>query len=344
MSPVCSTYILKVDWLGRSCVEHSDIIDPAYIDSWHDACLILSEARYELFGDSVRVQVAWDQAREGLQAIFDDEVSANQAVHPQPVFVECKVEVPQHAEKPTKTPAQQGLYYLEVFLHDVFLAMNLSSPGSCDFRLSSLSESGHKLNGTLGLNSYWFEDAWVSSLDRGWPLIRHLPLRQVVTWQQSLHIGACQLARSPIERAIFSVLNLCRREPLDLDCLVWLAHALEALYDTRAALVLEHLSRRIKQLLDPPLDRDKQIRKQIREFYERRSSFVHGSMAIPHPLQNDILAPNVLDHLEEVMVSINFGFELVLATLQKYVTENWTRVCFRETYEGSSGDSTYDCV
>ena len=115
---------------------------------------------------------------------------------------------------------------------------------------------------------------------------------------------------------------------------MWLSHSLEALYDTPAALIGKFLQDRILQVLPAPAQRSKQLRGGLRDFYELRSRFVHGSLPTQHPMSNDIIDPAVDEVMRRLNDAIWFGARVAVATLQKLIREDWTELAFAEKYGG----------
>lgn len=99
--------------------------------------------------------------------------------------------------------------YAELFLHDLFLLLNLGHPGSCGGRV------------TVGRRTLTFDPRLFSGA--------RLPLGEVVAWYDSLGIGTRQVAESAEAIALFELLALSRREEDELESIVRLSRAAEAL-------------------------------------------------------------------------------------------------------------------
>jgi hypothetical protein len=348
MNNTRQTFTLTLKSIGQPFEGFEEVISPAYINTWSDACSILSTRSYPPGIGTIEINVSWNEVKNKLKEFpsFDEIVKMAKEVAERggtfPDFTRCEVECEVLLRKrpatdlPAESQRKLAWESLHLFLVDTFMAMNLSSPGCCDFLGATLScnEDSHQEE-YLNIYGDPLAAAWFHSLDRGWPEIQYVPLERVVTWLHSLmDIHTRQLASSRIERAIFSLYHVCYESKLTPTLLIWLAHALESLYDTPPNLVSRHLQRRIIQVLDAPIEQQKRIKKQLRQFYDLRSSFVHGNLDIPHPLEDE----SVDDRVEEFRVSlldpIDLAVGIVLSTLQKHITENWREVVFSETYEG----------
>jgi hypothetical protein len=333
-----SAFTLNLGHVGRSYSGFEEVIDKAGLSTWSSACSLLSAANYEALEQAIEIRVSWNKARECFEsstargfALFEWLSSDREDL-----IIEGEVTIPKQPGKSLESLSNQAVYHLALFLYDVFAAMNLSSPGCCEFQGSIHIEHSDLWENHVVLYASMLESAWLSSLESTWPTIQYIPLGKVVSWLRSLEIGTRQIANSRVERGIFSLLHVCRLSHFNPETLIWLAHALEALYDTPPALVAKHLQQRIIQVLDVPAERQKWVKKQLRQFYELRSSFVHGNLDVVHPLENERLDPQVVQYTKKLMGPINFGIMVVLATLQKHIVENWREVTFTEVCQGVS--------
>jgi hypothetical protein len=111
--------------------------------------------------------------------------------------------------------ARDAPAYVELFLHDLFLLLNLASPGSFE---GTLSTSG----GELRVRELAFSSGLFAAGDR-------LPLEQVTRWYDGLRLGTRQVAASAEEVALFQLLHLARSEEDEEQSIVRLASAAEAL-------------------------------------------------------------------------------------------------------------------
>jgi hypothetical protein len=149
--------------------------------------------------------------------------------------------------------------YVELFFHDVFLLLNLASPGSFG---GTVSITGGELRvRELTFSAHLFEHA---SPER-------LPLAKVVAWYDGLQLGTRQIADSAAATVLFRLLQLGRREEDEEESILRLASAAEA-------------------LLEP---------KSLPRLFELRDAIARGRMPVFHPMHDDALDPRVEDATRE---------------------------------------------
>jgi hypothetical protein len=108
--------------------------------------------------------------------------------------------------------------YVELFFHDVFLLLNLATPGSFG---GIVSITGGELRvRELAFSPRVFEYAIPAE---------RLPLSQVLRWYDRLQIGTQQLATNAATTALFQLLHLSRREENEEESILRLASAAAAL-------------------------------------------------------------------------------------------------------------------
>lgn len=175
--------------------------------------------------------------------------------------------------------------YVELFFHDVFLLLNLSTPGSFS---GTISIAGGELRvRELTFSARVFE--YASGLQR-------LPLEQVAAWYDSLQIGTQQVATSAEAAALFQLLHLARGEEDEEQSILRLANAAEALHVERASARLLDLRHLIAQRRAPVL----------------------------HPMHDDALDPRIEDSLQEWTETADTAASLVITELQKRIRSSTT--------------------
>jgi hypothetical protein len=102
--------------------------------------------------------------------------------------------------------------YVELFLHDVFLILNIAAPGSFGGTIAAAKRE-------LSLDPRLFLYAGMDAL----------PLQDVLAWYDSLELGTSQLATSPMARALFHLLHLSSGPEDDVMTVLRLAQAVEGL-------------------------------------------------------------------------------------------------------------------
>ena len=156
--------------------------------------------------------------------------------------------------------------YVELFLHDAFLLHNLSAPGS--------------FGGTfrVGARTVTFDPRLFATTRQG------LPLADAAGWYDSLQIGTRQIAEGGVEVALFELLTLSRREEDELESVLRLTRAAEAL-----GLMLPRL-----HMLHATI----------------------ATMAVFHPMHDDALDPRVEDALAEWTEATDESARAIVEALQ----------------------------
>jgi hypothetical protein len=109
--------------------------------------------------------------------------------------------------------------YVELFLHDAFLILNLAQPGSFSGVIATSGGEYRVRELTLDASIFTYAKA------------RPLPLDDVAAWFESLPLGTEQIATTDIAKALFHLLHIARGAEPELR----LTFALEALFDDAPA-------------------------------------------------------------------------------------------------------------
>jgi hypothetical protein len=171
--------------------------------------------------------------------------------------------------------------YVELFFHDVFLLLNLASPGSFG---GTISITG----GELRVRELTF-DARVFAY--GAPLAT-LPLADVVTWYDGLKLGTQQVASGAVATALMQLLHLARGPEREEDSILRLAVAADALVGTAKV---------------PP------------RLFELRDDIAYGRVPLFHPMHDDALDPRVEDATREWIEVADAAAGVVIGELQERV-------------------------
>lgn len=171
--------------------------------------------------------------------------------------------------------------YVELFFHDVFLLLNLASPGSFGGTIS--------ITGTeLRVRELTF-DARVFAY--AGPLAT-LPLADVTAWYDALRLGTQQLATTGVATALVQLLHLARRVESEEDAILRLAIAADALVGRPRA---------------------------PRRLFELRDDLAHGRLAVIHPMHDDALDPRVEDATREWIEVTDAAARVVIGALQDQI-------------------------
>ncbi len=173
--------------------------------------------------------------------------------------------------------------YAELFFHDVFLLLNLASPGSFG---GTITITG----GELRVRELTF-DARVFAYAAPFATLR---LADVVRWYDSLGIGTQQIAATGAATALVQLLHLARSPERDDESIVRLAIAAEAV------VAKEHIPPRLLAL---------------------RDDIAHGRVPIIHPMHDDAFDPRVEDATREWIEVADAAACLVIGALQERIRE-----------------------
>jgi Apea-like HEPN len=226
--------------------------------------------------------------------------------------------------------------YVTNILHQLFLAMNLSIPGSCDFYSAIIrpvvaendtyeKEIRLRLSGSIIASSTKLID------EMKWPEIHEIPVKIVLQWIEKIGFSKSSFAHSNTERAIFGLLYSCMHEEIEPTALIWLTQALEALFDTPQLGIANTLKERVFLVLEKPNENLKKINKAINAFYDYRSRYVHGEIALPNPMSIRLLDKTLDDFEEELIQHMDFAMILIVASLQKLIIKDSNGFNFSET-------------
>jgi hypothetical protein len=172
--------------------------------------------------------------------------------------------------------------YVELFFHDVFLLLNLASPGSFG---GTISISG----GELRVRELSFAErvfAYAAPLPT-------LPLADVIAWYDSLQLGTQQLAAGGVATALVQLLHLARRPESEEESIVRLAIAGERL-----------------------LGRTKMPAR----LFALRDAIVTGRAPLFHPMHDDALDPRVEDATREWIEVADAAAHRVIRALQERIS------------------------
>jgi hypothetical protein len=169
--------------------------------------------------------------------------------------------------------------YAELFFHDVYLLLNLASPGSFG---GTVTITGSELKAReLVFSPRVF--AYAQGLGR-------VPLEQVTAWYDGLGLGTRQVAASGEAVALFELLQLARGEEDEEVAVLRLGRAAEALVG------------RVKPLA---------------VLFALREEIARGRTPVFHPMHDDALDGAVEDATREWIEAADDAASLVIRTLQQ---------------------------
>ncbi len=344
---------INLDRCADLSPSNNDLIEEAAISTWKSIENVLSEM-YLCDNDSkAHIKANWSNLLPyGEEKFLKNIRYSNIDLGEMNNLLNFSMELGQYITAPSieldvslegtlKNTKDEVDYYLncqsiaELSLSYVFLALNLASPGCIDFTLAEVKSENYQTGPPtlIGLSAQNLRTSWSWSLKKGWPAIRKLDLEACWKWVQSLNLGFRQIANTNTEKALFAFLNACRYNESPPIQIIWLVHALEAIYDTPQAGIVKTLKNRLYLTLGNPTYNSK-LNRIINDFYDTRSKFVHGESEISHPLKIHQLDTKMRNYKNDFAESVQLGFSTLIATFQKMITNNWTEICFKEEMQG----------
>lgn len=304
---------LQIKPYERSSENRKFDCDEADVHLLWEAAGLLGERAYACDNGSVRVRLDWSplivwrrrDAERNENIDLDDEATWDAASEELP-SVDATVRFIDDREQGHELDAHS---YIELFLHESFLMLNVAVPGSFGGRMR-WSEDGFRSRDVF-LDARVFETAWATAATHDWPRIEPLSLSQVMAWYDALGIGTQQVATTSTARALFHLLYLARGEEEDATSMVRLALALEAMFDARASF----LAPRIESLLG----RTASLPEQLRRFVDDRDAIVLGTAPVAHPMYDDSLDPRADDASFDFTETVDFASRVIVGALQQQV-------------------------
>ncbi|MDR6477145.1 hypothetical protein C8K18_10367 [Paraburkholderia sp. GV068] len=329
-------HVIEMKNLTRDIDGHWETIEPQIQQFWHKVPKELRRREYEHDGCSVSVDINWQPLATRLRR--DNELVRPLRENRPPVKdwqkkllqpTRIRAEVTVSGANKVCSHDWYPTFFLDTFVHEIFLIANLSVPGSADFYSASIARPNQRHSTEVRLSAFAFDCGWTDSLDGEWPSLQALPREDVCRWFEALNIGYKQRAETGIERALYVLLHLAR-DDTRIDSVTWLFHGLEALVSTKVGESVSGLVRRLAAVLDLDELSQKRLNKRLRQLYDWRSSFVHGGYAVPHPASSEVIDRRLDAHLMELHNLRQFGASLLIATLQALIKKRIVELRFDE--------------
>ena len=326
---------------GRTGEENWEILQPEDIDFWRKSINEIKQREYFHDGCSVVVKAEWSpvlrklrKEYKAMQALYSGDVDAIKVFSgitkiPVKIEVSGNNDLSEHHWYP--------IFFLEHYAYEIFSITNLARPGVCDFfnleleGNSRLEKGKERHKGQL--SSYNFEFAWELSLRKQFPQLEEIPLEDVISWYKNLNLGVKQKASKPIEKALFSLLHICKTDG-EISTIVWIFHALEALFNTRVGEGFSNLINRISVVLNLNPKEKSILKKNLRKLYDMRSSLVHGGYEIYHPMRREVIDRSIDEQYGEIYDNLQFGISIILACLQMLIKKGWYGIDVSESING----------
>lgn len=326
---------------GRSISDDKwETVDLAHIALWKTATKLLSKHDVSVGNHRYLVEIDWASTLRQHQRSYAAMETLHSGKYNSAEEAFSKANFPRRGSKNrikvivkngTNADADMAQSVVENILHDVFLMMNISAPGCCDFYRATLQ--GPKYLSDISISNIQFESALLPHLDRGWPTSKVLELATVISWFRSVRSGTSQVPQNPMERVLFALLHMARMETSPM-IVIWFFYAIESLLQTSTGENFAAIVRRLALLIEANEKQTDSIRKDMRKLYDIRNSIVHGGFQVSHPAHNEMLDKMVEDNFSKILESTEFGLAILLNSIQITIERGWKFPKFGETLNG----------
>lgn len=216
------------------------------------------------------------------------------------------------------------------FLEQLFLACNLACPGSCGFSTGPIRLDPVLLEVPFHQGRLVSDDSLDATGDH-WPALKPVAFRHAWEWLHEDLSYDVEVAQTPAQLAVFSLLILASRIPEDPDNLLALSRAIEGIFGLGIKTnITSTLQRRIEHHFGPsPV-----FPKWFREFYDFRSRLIHGGtilrpgLSTPHSREAHAF-------LDAHLGAIEHGSRVLLAALYEMIRSNKRELDIPRTFPDS---------
>jgi hypothetical protein len=337
MAKISRFCLVTPNW-GRSISDDAwQTIDLAHINLWKSAITLLGERKLTHEKISYSVAIDWKPILRAHERSYSAMryLEKNAKMPPDERFKEVKF--PRRSARNSITVTSTGkdsrrsINVAENVAHDIFLIMNIAAPGSCDFNRASLTGAPYEVE--LSLSNFYFEAALQLHLDDKWPPSRVMDLKKVIIWFDAVRDGPSQVPRNRMEKVLFALLHISKIEVSPM-VVIWIFYAFESLLETRVGENFSVIVSRLSLLLEASKEQSDLLRKKMRKLYEIRSAIVHGGFDVIHTMHDETLDGRVQDSFNRLIEATEFGYAILLVSLQKIIENGWRFPRFGETIGG----------
>lgn len=202
---------------------------------------------------------------------------------------------------------------VSLLLQEIFVVANLCLPASCKFYKITYPDSGS--SSPPSMYCFYFEDCARFSRDDGWPKYRDIPFANAWNWIMACGIHDLDIAETPVQRAIFSLLEMARYDQFNIAEVLLISQALDGLLVEKGEPIQRTLSRRIASIIGTPSKQQNWVK----DFYDLRSNISHGTYPIVREHSAHEESPEVAQYHEQYFVPLVRGVAALLAILQDMI-------------------------
>jgi hypothetical protein len=261
---------------------------------------------------------------ENVYEYFEQYFNSPEAkkISPSPFSGEFSIEV--KGEPSTKEWDLE--VFLKHFLELLFLAMNISRRGGCNYANFSIGNSESK----SALYCEGIEAGWDLAEKDNWPKLREIPFAKTWKWMEENKGLHYILADTPVTKAMAVLLHQSYKSDIESTDVVQLSQVLESFYLKKEEPKVRGLINKIPVILGEIPDDGKRW---INKLYKLRSDIVHGDFPLfrPHYRNSDENFIVVEDHYWKISHAVDRGVSVILGTLQDLIMRDANSYTFEET-------------
>lgn len=321
---------------GRQQEEEWETIEPREIAFWKAATKKLGTRIYRHNECIAEVHLDWSPLTRKMIHDYDLSIPLRTGKTPHPDWY-TKLSRPLRLKAKCVITGSNELssslwypeFFVEYFLYEIFMIANLALPGSGEFLNFELQNQAGPPRERLGLSAFYFSEWMIQSIEGKSPGAKALDLDQTIDWFEQVNPHVTQRAENSTQKALYATYQLCRSNG-QIDFVLWLFNALEALLSTKIGENFSGIIRRTNALLDLNDKQRSHLQKTLRKLYDLRSSFVHGGYEAPHPLHREPIDRRLDDDYMKMLTLSMEGFAILGALLQALIEKKIPIVAFEE--------------
>ncbi len=321
---------------GRQHEEEWETIEPREIAFWKTAAQKLKTRTYNHNECIIKVHINWNPLTRRMIRDYDLNLPLRTGKTPS---VDWYAEL----SKPLQLKAKCAIvgsndlssypwypkFFIEYFLYEVFMIVNLALPGAAEFLNFELQNAKDPARTRMGLSAFYFSEWMLRSIEGKSPGAKALDLDETIDWFTQVNPHLTQKAENSTQKALYATYQLCLSDG-QIDFVLWFFNALEALLSTKVGENFSGIIRRANALLVLNEKQRSHLQKTLRSLYDLRSSFVHGGYEAHHPLQREVIDRRLEDDYLKILTLSIEGFAILGALLQALIEKKIPIVAFEE--------------
>lgn len=213
---------------------------------------------------------------------------------------------------------------VDLLLQQIFVVANLCLPASC--KLYKVSYPDEEYSSPSSMYCFYFESCAHFARKDGWPQYKAISFASAWNWLLACGVHDLDIAKTPVQRAIFSLFELARFDAFNLAEVLFISQALEALLVKDGEPIQRTLARRIKAIVGAPVTHQNWVK----EFYDLRSKIAHGSYPIVREKTAHEESEEVSKYHEDYFVPLVWAVAALLAILQDMILHGTSEYGFEQ--------------